>query len=96
VGDTVLRVLIFLVVVTLGVWALLDVAQTPEARVRGFSKPVWSLVVIIPLLGPVAWFMQGRVPAPRATRTDVRPLAPDDDPDFLRKLRDRDRPDGSA
>jgi hypothetical protein len=90
------RVLIFLLVVTLGVWALLDVAQTPTERIRGLSKTAWSLVVLVPVLGATAWFLQGRVPVVAPVRPQARPVAPDDDPDFLRRLGDHKRPDGSA
>jgi Phospholipase_D-nuclease N-terminal len=88
------RLLVVLAVLTLGVWALIDVAQTPEHRVRLLAKPVWSLLVLIPVLGPAAWFTQGRTPARRpATGQQPRPLAPDDDPDFLRRLGDHKHPD---
>ncbi|HEY5033374.1 MAG TPA: PLDc N-terminal domain-containing protein [Actinomycetes bacterium] len=90
-----LKVLVFLAVVTFGVWALLDVAQTPADRIRGLSKSGWSLAVLVPLLGPVAWFMQGRTPVVAPTRREARPLAPDDDPEFLRHLGDHKHPDGS-
>ncbi len=90
-----LKVLLFLAVVTLGVWALLDVGQTPPGRIRGLSKPGWSLAVLIPLLGPAAWFMQGRTPEVAPARREARPLAPDDDPEFLRHLGDHKHPDGS-
>lgn len=89
------RLLLLLAVVTFGVWALIDVAQTPELQVRLLAKPVWSLVVLLPVLGPAAWFLQGRSPQPSGTAVGgPRPLAPDDDPEFLRRLRDRNRPDG--
>jgi hypothetical protein len=94
VGDIVPRLLVFLAVVTFGVWALVDVAQTPESRIRLLSKAAWSLAVVFPVLGPALWFLQGRVPQPAGSRVDQpRPLAPDDDPDFLRRLRG---PDGSG
>ena len=96
-GDAVPRLLLFLAVVTFSVWALIDVAQTPEPRLRLLAKPLWSLVVLVPLLGPTAWFLQGRSPQPSGSAAlTPRPLAPDDDPEFLRRLRDRDRPDGQV
>ncbi len=80
------RLLFFLLVVTVGVWAILDVGQTPPERVRGLSKSAWSFVVLIPVLGAAAWFLQGRAPLPTTAKQQPRPLAPDDDPDFLRRL----------
>ncbi len=88
------KLLLFLAVVTLGVWALIDVVQTPEPRVRVLPKPAWSLLVLVPVLGPAAWFLQGRTMEPSRVVARPRPLAPDDDPDFLGRLRDRDHPDG--
>jgi Phospholipase_D-nuclease N-terminal len=93
VGDIVPRLLLFLAVVTFGVWALVDVAQTPEPRIRLLSKSAWSLAVLIPVLGPALWFLQGRIPQPSGPAAQPRPLAPDDDPEFLRRLRG---PDGSG
>jgi hypothetical protein len=91
------RPVLFLLIVTLALWALVDVAQTPVERVQRLSKSVWSFVVLIPVIGAVAWFVEGRKPAaptgPPARPT--RPLAPDDDPEFLRRLRDRKHPDGT-
>ena len=82
-GDAVPRLLLLLAVVTFSVWALIDVAQTPEPRLRVLAKPLWSL--------------QGRSPQPSGSAAlTPRPLAPDDDPEFLRRLRDRDRPDGQV
>ena len=87
------RLLLLLAVVTFSVWALIDVAQTPDLRVRLLAKPIWSLLVLAPVLGPTAWFLLGRNPEPSRTPLQPRPVAPDDDPDFLRRLRDRKHPD---
>lgn len=88
------RLLSLLTVVTLSLWALIDVAQTPALRLRMLAKPLWAVLVLVPVLGPAAWFLQGRAPQP--STVGVRPLAPDDDPEFLRRLRDPKRPDGQA
>ena len=83
------------VLVSLGllVYALVDLVTTPASAVRTLPKALWFLVVLPPLFGPGAWLLAGR--PRRAGRTDAppaRPLAPDDDEDFLRELRRR-RPD---
>jgi hypothetical protein len=49
------------------------------------------LILLIPLLGPIAYFLWGRpLAAPREgtpiRRTKARPSSPDDDPDFLRSV----------
>ena len=91
------RPVLFLLIVTLALWALVDVAQTPVERVQRLTKSMWSLIVLIPVVGAAAWFVEGRKPAAptRPAAPGARPLAPDDDPDFLRGLRDRNRPDGT-
>ena len=85
-----LRYLPTLVVVGLLVYCLIDCVQAPSEVVRALPKPVWLLVILLlPLLGSVAWLLAGRPdgqgrrggpPPPR------RPQGPDDDPDFLRRL----------
>jgi hypothetical protein len=39
--------------------------------------------VVVPFLGPGAWFVLG---TSRRPETSGRPIGPDDDPDFLRTL----------
>jgi hypothetical protein len=48
--------------------------------------PRWlwlAAVICLPLLGSVAWLIFGR---PRPDKPQDPPKAPDDDPDFLRRL----------
>jgi len=80
----VLRVLLFVAVVMLTIYCIVELAQTKGARVRAMPRWLWLFVVIcVPVIGPFAWLLAGR-PAPRPR---PRPLAPDDDEDFLRGLR---------
>lgn len=70
------------------VYSVVDCATMPRDRVRGISKPSWIIaILLLPVIGAALWFIIGRVRAPKAP---PRGKAPDDDPDFLRKL-DRDR-----
>jgi hypothetical protein len=83
-----------LVTLALGVYAVLDVVTTPRAAVRTLPKPAWLLVVLPPLVGPALWFFAGR-PSKEARAEAARlappapPVAPDDDPEFLREMRRR-------
>ena len=78
------RVLLFVAVVMLTIYCIVELAQTKGARVRAMPRWLWLFVVIcVPVIGPFAWLLAGR-PAPRPR---PRPLAPDDDEDFLRGLR---------
>lgn len=64
------------------VYAVIDCATMPRLRVRALNKLVWVIVIIVlPILGGLLWFVLGRAPADR--RTGARPIGPDDDPDFL-------------
>jgi hypothetical protein len=86
-----LKALIVVVPVVLAIYCLVQVVQARADLVRTLPKWAWAvLIVLVPLLGSVAWLVLGRpqgqrpAPPPRPTR----PLAPDDDPDFLRRLRE--------
>jgi hypothetical protein len=87
-------------VLALYIYALLDLLRAPSAEVRLLPKWLWAVVVLfIFLLGPVMWLVLGRPraeyppaggdggggpggrgPGPRG------PVAPDDDPEFLRRI----------
>jgi hypothetical protein len=95
----VIRVLAYLVLIALSLWALIDVAATPERVMGLMPKPLWLVVVLVPLVGPVLWFVFGRTETEGARRPQPAarpPRGPDDDPEFLRDLDRRrpDRPDG--
>jgi hypothetical protein len=86
------------------VFCLIDCIQTPEHEVRNLPKLAWVLLIIIlPLIGGIAWLVAGRpqsqsrgrqVPWP-STRTagfpeyerPRRAVAPDDDPEFLAEMK---------
>ncbi|MGI5349552.1 PLD nuclease N-terminal domain-containing protein [Streptomyces sp. CA-250714] len=88
-----IRLLPFLLVLALWIYAFIDCLNTPENEVRKLPKVVWVIIILLfgqVLLGPIAWFLVGR---PRrnapygAVRADERRwVAPDDNPDFLKSL----------
>ncbi len=83
------------IVVLLVIFAAVDIAVLERSRVRFLPKLAWIvLVVVLPIAGPVIWFIVGRgrpgdgysgVPT-SPTSTRLGPIAPDDDPDFLGRL----------
>jgi hypothetical protein len=85
-----LRVLPTLLLLVLTIYALVECIQTEPSRQRNLPKALWLLLILVlPLLGPIAWFLAGRPgPAGRGPGTNRPPYprGPDDDPDFLRNL----------
>ncbi|MBV6696320.1 PLD nuclease N-terminal domain-containing protein [Kitasatospora aureofaciens] len=98
-----LRILTFVIPLALWVWAFIDCLTTPEDEVKHLPKVVWVIIVLLfPLVGSIAWLVAGKrrgVPrtATAGGRTPGhpederprggRPLAPDDDPEFLASLK---------
>jgi hypothetical protein len=103
----VLRVVLFAVPVILAVYATIDCLQTPRGELRGLPRITWIIfILLVPLVGPLVWLFAGSQPRPgrgRGVRPGPagprprpgRPVAPDDDPDFLREIerarRERER-----
>jgi len=93
----VVRFLPFLISLVLSVYALFSCIQTRNQDVPYLPKLLWILLIVfVPIVGPIVWLLvsrgQGVVPlsrapaAPRSYRPAGRPVAPDDDPDFLASL----------
>ncbi|ARC57615.1 Negative regulatory protein YxlE [Frondihabitans sp. 762G35] len=63
------------------VFALVDCLTSDRARIRSLNKGSWALVIVLlPVVGGILWFLLGRV---GQAGTGRRTVAPDDDPDFL-------------
>ncbi|HSK27397.1 MAG TPA: PLD nuclease N-terminal domain-containing protein [Jiangellales bacterium] len=87
------RALLLVLPIILAVYALIDCAQSEPARVRGPRRALWALlIVLLPVVGPVAWLVGGRPRSGprRPPRPVAPPLAPDDDPEFLRQMTEID------
>ncbi|MEU7068058.1 PLD nuclease N-terminal domain-containing protein [Streptomyces sp. NPDC046161] len=92
-----LRYLPFLLIIALTIYAFIDCLNTPEEEVKHLPKVVWVLIILLfSIVGPVVWLFAGRTRAAagggRVRRGDW--VAPDDNPEFLRSLREereRDR-----
>jgi hypothetical protein len=80
-----LRVVLVLVVVGVMVYALVDCWRSDAHEVRLLPRSVWFLVVLVPLVGGVLWLVAGQ-PRDVPAGPTSRPMAPDDDPEFLRRL----------
>ncbi len=98
-----LYILLFLVQVVLAVCALISCLSAEEDDVRHLPRIAWVLIILFfPLVGSIAWFFAGRerkagntVTPPWAAGSRpaerARPVAPDDDPEFLRSIEERSR-----
>jgi hypothetical protein len=70
------------------IFCLVDVISIYESRIKTLNKIAWVFIIIlVPVVGPILWLVIGKDrshdrPAERAR--DARPVAPDDDPEFLR------------
>ncbi|MGC5050519.1 PLD nuclease N-terminal domain-containing protein [Micromonospora sp. DT48] len=97
-----LYILLFLVQVVLAVCALISCLSAEEDGIRHLPRIAWLLIILFfPLVGSIAWFVAGRertavggstswAPGAR-TAERSRPVAPDDDPEFLRSIEERSR-----
>lgn len=81
-----MRVLLTLITVGITIYAFIDCLRCTDEEVRNLPRPLWMLITLVPLVGGLAWLVSGRPAAGRPGGPPTRPLAPDDDPEFLRSL----------
>ncbi|MCE1174369.1 MAG: PLD nuclease N-terminal domain-containing protein [Propionibacteriales bacterium] len=97
------RVVFAVIEIALLVFCLIDAVQTPDSAMRNLPKWAWIvLIIILPVVGPVAWLIAGRphktqnsapwpstrtAGFPEYERPRRAPRAPDDDPEFLATLK---------
>lgn len=98
-----LYVLLFLAQIVLAVCALISCLSAEEGDIRALPRIAWVLIILFfPLVGSIAWFVAGRESGAGRPRTAWpvgngfaerrrRPVAPDDDPEFLRSIEERSR-----
>lgn len=99
--------LLMLIDLALLVIALIDCLSTDEFSVRNLPKVVWVfLILLFSPIGAIAWFVAGRPQKSTVGRAGAwrpgsgfpeserpRPVAPDDDPAFLRSVERNRRED---
>lgn len=96
-----LALLLFVLALVLAVIALISCISAERGQVRGLPRWAWILVILLlPLAGPALYLIGGRPEHSRPAAGGVwrqvtgsgetprprRAVAPDDDPEFLRKL----------
>lgn len=90
------RILFFVAMLALTIYAAADWHRTPEDEMPGkLPKPIWLLIILftatIAAIGPIVWLVLRWVSRAEKTQqarphTPSRPSAPDDDPEFLFRL----------
>ena len=84
-----MRFLPIVLLIGFNLYALFDCARTPQEQVRRQPKWAWMLIIILfETFGSLLYIFLGR-PKNQGSgpkRGQRRPIAPDDDPDFLRNL----------
>lgn len=93
-----LRYLPFLLIIGLTIYAFIDCLNTPEEEVKHLPKVVWVIIILLfSIVGPVVWLFAGKTRAVAGPGGRVggggrarRPqwVAPDDNPEFLKSLKD--------
>ena len=99
-----MRNLVVLAIIGLAIYCLFDILRSTRDERLGVHPLLWILVVLfVPLFGPLAWLavrwsrrttyadLAGTQPTSRPER--LRSSAPDDDPEFLRRLDEQRRRD---
>ncbi|TJZ51888.1 PLDc_N domain-containing protein [Streptomyces piniterrae] len=101
-----IRYLPFLLVLALWIYAFIDCVNTPESQVRGLPKVIWVIIILLfgeVLIGPIAWLVAGKVrhpvsgdgstPSEWHRNRSAKWVAPDDNPEFLKSLKDENKKD---
>jgi hypothetical protein len=76
------------------IYCLIDCAKDDQIERLPLPKAAWMVaIVLFPLVGSIAWLVVARVAIPRAKAPKVppTPVAPDDDPEFLRFLDEQNK-----
>jgi hypothetical protein len=101
----VIRYLPFILILALTIYAFIDCLNTPEDEVKHLPKVVWVIIILLfTIVGPIVWFAAGKLRHARAggrtpsewhRRHRTEWVAPDDNPDFLKSIKDDNKKDES-
>ncbi|MFF9018390.1 PLD nuclease N-terminal domain-containing protein [Streptomyces sp. NPDC014870] len=93
-----LRALMFILPLALTIYAFIDCLNTPEDEAKHLPKVVWVIIILLFwIVGPIVWLAAGKkrkaASGGRAQRTEW--VAPDDNPEFLKSIREEKGKDES-
>ncbi|MFE7548853.1 PLD nuclease N-terminal domain-containing protein [Streptomyces gardneri] len=93
-----LRALLYILPLALTIYAFIDCLNTPEEETKHLPKVVWVIIILLFwIVGPIVWFFAGKARRPASARGRAGGwVAPDDNPEFLKSLKQQDGPDDEA
>ncbi|AXE78539.1 MULTISPECIES: PLD nuclease N-terminal domain-containing protein [Streptomyces] len=99
------RALIYLLPLALTIYAFIDCLNTPEDEAKHLPKIAWVFIILLFwIVGPIVWLAAGKmrqVPAGGRTPSEWHRnhrsqwVAPDDNPEFLKALKEENKKDES-
>ncbi|WP_156252961.1 PLD nuclease N-terminal domain-containing protein [Pseudactinotalea terrae] len=85
-----MRQVFALLILAAVIYGIVDCAQADARTRRNIPLWIWvALMIVLPLVGTVIWLIVSRLILPGPEVAQRRPVAPDDDPEFLRELERR-------
>ncbi|MEU9983842.1 PLD nuclease N-terminal domain-containing protein [Streptomyces sp. NPDC050856] len=93
-----LRALMYILPLALTIYAFIDCLNTPEDEAKHLPKVAWIFIILLFwIVGPIVWLAAGktrraaaggRTPGERNRDRRAGWVAPDDNPEFLKSLKD--------
>ncbi|MEU3449371.1 PLD nuclease N-terminal domain-containing protein [Streptomyces thermolilacinus] len=100
-----LRALMFILPIALTIYAFIDCLNTPEDEAKHLPKVAWVFIILLFwIVGPIVWLAAGkerrsaaggRTPGEWRRGHRTQWVAPDDNPEFLKSLREEKEKDES-
>ncbi|GGU60254.1 PLD nuclease N-terminal domain-containing protein [Streptomyces lavendofoliae] len=103
-----LRALLYILPLALTIYAFIDCLNTPEDETKHLPKVAWIFIILLFwIVGPIVWLAAGKLrrapagggaPSPFSRGSRDRRgewVAPDDNPEFLKSLREENQKDES-
>ncbi|MFI5807880.1 PLD nuclease N-terminal domain-containing protein [Streptomyces sp. NPDC051561] len=101
-----LRALMFILPLALTIYAFIDCLNTPEDEAKHLPKVAWVFIILLFwIVGPIVWLAAGkdrrppeggRTPSEWHRNKRNQWVAPDDNPDFLKSIKDENKKDESV